>query len=407
MAKPYIINALDIGTNSIKLISVSRKPGKDEFEIIAHQEEPSLGVRRGVVIDANKVAETISSLAKKIEEETGRKVENVYASIGGGHIFSALSRGLVSVSRADRKISEEDVERVLQAAGTLSLPSNKEILEIFPKDFIVDGQDGIREAVGMEGVRLEADVVVLGGFSPYLKNSNRSILNSGLNLYYLVPTPLASSKSVLTLREKELGVCVLDVGSGTTSMSVFEEGNLIHAAVFPVGSGHITNDIAICLKTDIDTAEKIKIEFGSCKGLPSLGKRPSKSEKKILIEGEEPLEFSKKALLDIIEARVYEILSFAGDELKKISKQGSLPAGVVLTGGGSKIPGIREAAKRILKLPSRIGVPNNFSGCDDAGMATLCGLIMEGIEMEEESYSSNHGGKVKSLFKRMLKSFIP
>lgn len=407
MAKPYIINALDIGSGSIKLISVLKKPGKDDFEVIAHEEESSLGIKRGVVMDSSRVSQTISSLVKKVEEQTGRKVEGVYANIGGGHLFSVSSRGLVSVSRADRKVSEEDIDRVLQAAGVVSLPPNKEILEIFPKEFIVDGQGGVKEALGMEGVRLEADVVVLGAFSPYLKNSNKSILNSGLSINYLSPTPLASSKSVLLPREKELGVCAIDIGFGTTSMSVFEEGDLIHAAVFPVGSGHITNDIAICLKTDIDTAEKIKIEFGGCREFSVLGKRPLRSDKKIVIEGEEQLEFSKRMLSDIIEARVCEIFSFANEELKKISKQGGLPAGVVITGGGAKIPGIREAAKKILKLPARVGIPN-FAGCDDSSMAALCGLVIEGAEMEEEgNIPPSGGGRLKGAFKKILKSFIP
>lgn len=406
MAKPYIINAIDIGSNSIKLISVLKKP-KGGFEVVAYAQEPSLGIRKGIVIDSSKVANSISSLVKKVEEETGNRIENVYASIGGRHLFSTFSRGLVSVSRADRKISEEDIDRVLHAAQTISLPSNSEVLEVFPKEFIVDGQDGIKEAVGMEGVRLEADVVVLGGFSPYLKNSSKCILNSGLHANYLVPTPLASSKSVLTSKEKELGVCVLDIGSGTTSMSVFEEGSLIYAAVFPVGSGHITNDIAICLKTDIDTAEKIKIEFGSCKGFFCSKKKLPKTEKKITIEGEEPIEFSKKMLTDIIEARVYEMFDLANKELKKISKQGQLPAGIVLTGGGAKIPGIREAGKKMLKLPCRIGFPENFSGYNDASMATLCGLVMEGAEMEEEGSSSGHGKGIRHFLKKALKIFIP
>lgn len=404
MSKPYIINALDIGSSTIKLVSVSKKPGKEEFEIVAWAEEPSLGIRKGVVIDVPKVAQIISSLTKRIEEETGKKVENVYASIGGGHLFSTSSRGLVSVSRADRKISEEDIERVLQAAQTLSLPPNKEVLEVFPKEFIVDGQNGIKEAVGMEGVRLEADVVVLGGFSPYVRNSNKSISSSGLHANYLFPTPLASSKAVLTSKEKELGVCVLDIGFGTTSMSVFEEGSLVHVVVFPIGSGHITNDIAICLKTDIDTAEKIKIEFGSCKEFSS---KSSKSEKKITIEGEEQLEFSKKTLADIIEARICEIFDLVNRELKQISRQGQLPAGIVLTGGGAKIPGIREAAKKTIKLPCRIGTPDIFLRHNDTSMATLCGLAMEGAEMEEENHVPGHRKGIKSFFKKVFKIFIP
>jgi len=420
MARQYIITALDIGSGSVKLLSVSKKPGEADFKILSQNQEISSGIRKGVVIDVSKVAETISFLVQKAEQDCGQKIDNVYVSVGGGHIFSTSSRGLVSVSRADQKISEEDIERVLQAARTFSLPSNKEILEIFPKEFIVDGEGGVKEAVGMQGVRLEAEIMVLCGFSPYLKNSTQTVLNSGLQINGSVPTPLASARAVLTPREKELGVCVLDIGAGTTGMSVFEEGSLIHAAVFPVGSGYITSDIAICLKTDIDTAEKIKLEFGSCKVLPKRSKKPKRAEKKIEIdpsfsaegdgaEGEEPLVFSKKILTEIIEARVSEIFGLVNKELKKISRQGVLPAGVVLTGGGVQLPGIRELAKKELKLPCRIGVPRGFPVFQSKpGFSTLCGLVLEGADLEEEPGNlPGFGRRIKDILKRIFRIFIP
>lgn len=407
MPKPYIINALDIGSGAIKLLSVSKKPGENYFEILSQIQEPSLGIRKGVVIDVPRVAGIISSLVKKAEEDSGRKIESVYANIGGGHISCTSSRGLVSVSRADQKISEEDIERVLQAAQAISLSSNKEVIGVFPKEFIVDGESGVKEAVGMQGVRLEAETLVLCGFSPYLKNCSQTILNSGLQINDLIPDSLASARAVLTQREKELGVCVLDIGAGTTDMIVFEEGNLIHTAIFPVGSGHITSDIAICLKTDIDTAEKIKLEFGSCKAIYQNHQKSKKSDKKIKIEGEESLVFSKKELSDIIEARVSEIFSLVDKELKKISRQRLLPAGIVLTGGGAKLPGIKDLARRELKLPCRIGVSRVFAGFQaDPSLSTLCGLIIEGADLEEEQENfsnSNIWGKLRKIFR----IFIP
>ena len=407
MPKPYLINALDIGSGAIKLLCVAKKPGENYFEILSQIQEPSLGIRKGVVIDVPRVAGIISSLVKKAEEDSGRKIESVYANIGGGHISCTSSRGLVSVSRADQKISEEDIERVLQAAQAISLSSNKEIIGVFPKEFIVDGESGVKEAVGMQGVRLEAETLVLCGFSPYLKNCSQTILNSGLQINDLIPDSLASARAVLSPREKELGVCVLDIGAGTTDMIVFEEGNLIHTAIFPVGSGHITSDIAICLKTDIDTAEKIKLEFGSCKAIYQNYQKSKKSGKKIKIEGEESLVFSKKELSDIIEARVSEIFGLIDKELKKISRQRLLPAGIVLTGGGAKLPGIKDLARRELKLPCRIGVSRVFAGFQaDPSLSTLCGLIIEGADLEEEQEnfsSSNIWGKLKKIFR----IFIP
>jgi len=406
MAKPYIITGLDIGSGSIKLLSISKKSKEDEFEILSQLQEPSLGIRKGIVINSSRVADTISSLIEKAEEDCGAKINNIYANIGGSHIYSTCSKGLVSVSRDDRKISEEDVERVLQAAQAVSLSSNKEIIQVFPKEFIVDGENGVKEVVGMEGVRLEAEALLLCGFSPYIKNSSQAILNSGLQINELIPDPLASARAVLTPREKELGVCLLDVGAGTTGMAVFEEGNLIHATVFPIGSGHITNDIAICLKTDIDTAEKIKLEFGTCK---DLSQKQKKYEKKIKLEGEEALSFSTKLLTDIIDARVSEIFNLANKELKKISRQEMLPAGIVLTGGGVKLPGIKNITKKELKLPCRIGLPRGISSFQsEPGLATLCGLVLEGVDLEKQQGKFPSIGKgVKDRLKKIFKVFIP
>ncbi len=400
MPKPYIINALDIGSGSIKLLSVSKKPGERDFEILSQNQESSLGIRKGVVIDVSKVAETISSLKKKNEQDCGHKIESVYANIGGGHISCISSRGLVSVSRADQKISEEDIKRVLQAARAISLPSkNGEIIEVFPKEFIVDGEGGLKQVLGLEGVRLEADTLILCGFSPYLKNSSQTILDSGFQISELILDPLASARAILTPRERELGVCVLDIGAGTIGMAVFEEGNLIHVAVFPVGSAHITSDIAICLKTDIDTAEKIKLEFGSCKTLCS--KKANKGEKKIKIGAEEPIVFSRKELTDIIEARVSEVFDLVNKELKKISRQARLPAGVVLTGGGARLPGIKELAKKELRLPCRIGVAQGSPSFQaEPSLSTLYGLILEGLDLDE-------GPKPRNILKKILRLFIP
>lgn len=404
MAKPYIINALDIGSGSIKLLSVAKKSGESDFEILNYNQEPSLGIRKGVVIDVASVSQTISSLKNQTEQDSGQKISSVFASIGGAHIFSTSSKGLVSVSRADRKISEEDIERVLQAAQAVSLSSNKEIIAVFPKEFIVDGEGGIKEAVGLEGIRLEVEALLLCGFSPYLRNSSQTILNSGLEISDLIPAPLASARAVLTAREKELGVCLLDIGSGTTGLAVFEEGNLIHAAIFPIGSGHITSDIAICLKTDIDTAEKIKLEFGSCSSNQPLAK------KKIKINGEEePVIFSRKELTDIIEARVSEIFDLTNKELKKVSRQAMLPSGLVLTGGGARLPKIKDLAKKELKLPCRIGLPKiSHAFQEDPGLSTLYGLILEGIDSEEEQGSSwGPGQGIRNKLKKIFRIFIP
>jgi len=405
MARAHLITGLDIGTSAIKTL-VAQKSLNSELEVISQVQEPVSGTRKGVVIDTEEVSNILENILERVKTETGARINSVYLNVGGSHIFSTSSHGLVSVSRADQKISEEDVNRVLQAAQTFSLPSNKEIFDVFPREFIVDGEKGIKEALGMQGVRLEAEVLVLGGFSPYLKNLTQAVLNSDLQILDMIPSPIASARACLSPRQKELGVAILDIGAGTSGLAVFEEGDLIHLAILPIGSGNITNDIAIGLKTDIDVAERIKIEHGSC--LLSSTKTSRKKEK-IEVGEPEPLVFSQKQLVNIIEARVSEIFGEVNKELKKISREKLLPAGVILTGGGSKLPKIVELAKKELKLPCRLGKPQGFLDFEkDPSLATVCGLVLEGADLEtERSPSMLRRTNLFSKLKRIFKIFIP
>jgi len=406
MSKTPIITGLDIGTSTIKTL-VAQKTSNTELEVISQISEPASGTRRGVVIDIEEVSRIIQDILERVKLENGARIDSVYINVGGSHIFSTSSRGLVSVSRADQKISEEDIARVIQAAQTFSLPSNKEIFDVFPKEFIVDGERGVKEVLGMQGVRLEAEVLVLGGFSPYLKNLTQAVSNSNLQILDIIPSPIASARACLTPRQKELGVALLDIGAGTSGLCVFEEGDLIHLAIFPIGSANITNDIAIGLKTDIEVAEKIKIEYGSC--FSNLAKASRKKEK-IKIGEAEPLIFSQKQLMGIIEARASEIFGEVNKELKKISREKLLPAGVVLTGGGAKLPKIVELAKRELRLPCRLGKPQGFLNLEkDSTFATVCGLVLEGADALEAEKSPSYlsGANLLTKLKRIFKIFIP
>lgn len=400
MPKPRIITGLDIGTSAIKALVVLKEQGSSDFQIISQIQEPSFGVRRGVVIDPDEVSQRISSVFNKIQDKASQNINSTSVNISGSHIFIMSAHGEVAVSRADQKISQEDVERVLQAAQTFPLPANKKILDVFPKEFIVDNERGLKEVLGMQGVKLETEIFALCAFSPYYKNLTNAILNAGLQIDDLIVSPLASARAVLSLRQKELGVAVLDIGAGTSDLAVFEERDLIHVAVLPIGSGHITNDIATGLQIDVDIAERIKKEFGSC--------IYSKARQKIEIpQEEEPLVVPPKLLTKIIEARVSDIFEQTNKELKKISRQGLLPAGIVLTGGGSKLPGIVEFAKGKLKLPVRLGgLPENFTGLQpDPKLATVCGLILHGADLEEESPTLVNG--IFSRIKKIFRIFIP
>lgn len=406
MPKCSIITGLDVGTSKIKILVAKKDAGKEGLKVLSLVQEPAFGIRKGVVINIGETSRIINAAVDKAKSECGQKIDSVFANINGSHIFVSSSHGTVAVSRADQRISEEDIARVMQAAQTFSLPINKEVLDVFPKEFIVDGQRQIKEAFGMQGARLEAEVLVLGAFSPYIKNLTQAVLDSNLQISDIIPSPIAAARACLTSRQKELGVMILDIGAGTTSLAIFQEGLLVHAAVFPIGSFHITNDIAIGLRTDIDIAEDIKIEFGSCF---SQGSR--KKERIDIPNSEEPLIFSQKKVFDIVEARVLEIFNEVQKELKKISCQGLLPAGIVLTGGGSKLPRIVDLAKKELKLPCRIGKPSGFLDLEeDLSLSTVCGLVLIGADSEyaaNESALKSFGRGVGNKFQKIFKIFIP
>lgn len=410
MSKTNIITGVDIGTGSIKILVANKEPGEEKLQVVSQVRENSLGVRKGVVVDVEQVSNILRDSFSQMNEEVGLKISSVYINVDGSHLFSLPSCGTVAVSRADGKISEEDIQRVLQAAQTISLPSNKEIFDVFPKEFIIDGQSGIKTALGLQGVRLEVEVLVLGGFSPYLKNLSQAVSDSGLQILATVPSPIASARAVLTPRQKELGVAVLDIGAGTSGLAVFEEGDLIHFAILPIGSSNITNDIAIGLKLDVDAAERIKIEYGS---YPQKRAKKAKvsSREKIEIEDSESVVFSRKTLNEIVEARISEIYGEVQKELKKIAREKLLPAGIVLTGGGAKLPNIVELAKKELKLPCKMGKPQGFSDLEeDISFSTVCGLVLEGADLLEEQsqpalgeFGKGIGNKIKKAFR----IFIP
>lgn len=398
-----IITGIDIGTGSVKAVSAMRNSDTSEFEILAKIQRPVSGVRKGVVSNVDEVSETISECVKDMEIQTNQKIEGVYVNINGSHMTTSSSRGLVSVSRADQKISSEDMDRVVQAAKAFPMSKNKEIIDVFPKEYMIDGVGGIKDPLDMQGVRFEAEVLIMEGFSQYLKSTTQSILDVGIQVNDLIPGILSAAKSVLSPKEEERGVAIIDIGASTTSMAVFEEGILLHIAVFPIGSNNITNDIAIGLKCDIDTAEKIKIEFTSC----VTTKSDKKIEKVLSLESREEISFTRANLRKIVNARICEIFDLAQEELKKISKNELLPAGIVMTGGGSLLPGMSELVKKEFKLPCRVGNPSGFNPpIDDPRFSVACGLIITGYDLEDET-GSRIFGNAKDKIKRFFKSLMP
>ncbi len=413
-----IIVGIDVGTSATRIVIAQRSDKKDNKPIILGVGSvPSEGLRRGIVVDVEETVKSITESVRLAERTAGAPVENAFISIGGNHINSQFSKGVVIVSRVDGEISEEDVVRVIEAAQAVSLPNNREIIHAIPCSFSIDDQEKIKDPVGMSGTRLESEVLIVEGASPFVKNLSKCVHQSGIDVNEFVFSPLAAAKSVLNKKQKDLGVVAVDMGGGTTGISVFEDGSILRAAALPIGANHITNDIAIGLRVSVETAEKIKLEYGM-----ALPEEVSKKDKINLAEvgdDEEEELVSRHYVAEIIKARLAEIFSMVDKELKSIDRSGMLPAGVVLTGGGSKLPGIIDVAKETLKLPVQIGFPIELSGVvdrvDDPSFATVIGLLMWEAD-EEGIFSDFHDRGILSRFKfkdagdkikKIFKTFLP
>ncbi|GAC1413531.1 MAG: cell division protein FtsA [Candidatus Doudnabacteria bacterium] len=413
MAQQQYLIGLDIGSSSVRVVVGKIDENTGIPSIIGVGETPSSGIRKGVVVDIEEAVATISSALEKVERMTGVPVNHATVAIGGSHISSVESHGVIAVSRADGEITENDIIRVIDASQAISIPQNREIIHVIPKNFVVDGQSGIKDPLGMTGIRLEVDTVIVQAAVPFIKNLTKAIQQAGLNIDDLVLAPLAAAESVLTKRQKELGVALVDMGGGTTGLVVFEEGQLLHTSIVPVGSGHITNDVAIGLRTSIETAEKVKQQFGH-----AMPKEINRSEEIDLskIDPSEDEHVSRHHLAEITEARLEEIFDLINKELKQINRDGKLPSGMVFTGAGAKIPGILELAKKQLKLPVQLGIPTNVTTIidrvEDPSYATAVGLILwakeyfggnKGSANFAKNLLDNQGvNRMKSLFKKFL-----
>ncbi len=412
MSKENIVIGLDLGTSQIRTIVAQIQGDDSKPLVLGVGTAPSAGISNGVVVDIEETINAINKSKEEAERIAGVPIEHAFVSINGKHIVSQFSKGVVAVSRADGEISEEDVNRVINAAQAISIPNNKEIINIVPCSYTIDGQEQIKYPVGMSGVRLEVNALLVQGAAPFIKNLEKCVQQRcGIDIDDLVFAPMAATKAVISRRQKELGVVVVDLGKETTGISVYEDGNILGMKIIPIGSGHITNDIAIGLRTSIDVAEKIKLEYGN-----TVPEEINKNEEIDLSEMDSNEEgvFKRQYISEIIEARVEEIFTMVDDELKKLDKSGMLPAGVVITGGGAKLPGIITLAKRVLRLPAQIGYPMEMNGVvdkiDDPEFATSVGLILweaddNGAFSMEKKGGVDFGGlgrKIGGILKNIL-----
>ncbi|TSC52375.1 MAG: cell division protein FtsA [Parcubacteria group bacterium LiPW_72] len=414
MPRQEIISGIDLGSANIRVIIVERGGLEDKPRILGIGESPSFGIRKGIIVDVEEIVTSISSALEKAERMAGSPVGRAYVSVGGAQVSYLESRGVIAISRADGEISKNDVSRVIEAASAVSISSNREILHILPRDFIVDDEGGIKDPVGMNGVRLEAVTTIVETSSSLLNNLTRCVERTGVDVAGLVFAPLASAWSVLEKRQRDLGVVLIDLGGGSTSFSVYEEGGLLSGGALPVGGEHISSDLAIGLRTSMDTAERVKIEYGSC--LPREIDKQEEIDLQKVVKQEKGV-VSRREVAEIIEARGEEIFKMIDKELHKIGRSAQLPAGAVLVGGGAKLPGVVDLAKEILRLPAQIGFPMGLSisvdKVDDPVFATATGLIHWGLgEGNRFSFEFNREGLTKlnsgmDRMKRWFKNFLP
>lgn len=380
MAGQNLIAGLDIGTT--KIVAIIAEPDDDgTLRILGVGKSPSLGLRRGVVVNLEKTIRSIEDALDSAERLAGVEIGSVFAGIAGDHIRSINSRGVIAVSRKGNEITQADVDRVVDAAKAIALPMDREIIHVIPQEFIVDDQPGIKDPVGMAGVRLEGEIHIITGAVTSAQNIYKSVQRAGVEVQDLVLQPLATSYSVLSDDEKELGVAVLDLGGGTADLAVFYDGSIRHTAVIGLGGENVTNDVAIGLRTPRDQAELIKIEHGVSLQVmvdaderievPGVGGRP-------------PREVSRDVLAAIIEPRMEEIFQLTLREIQRSEFADLLTTGMVITGGGAMIDGACELAEQVFDLPVKLGIPTGVAGLSEEVMtpvyATAVGLLQYAIQ---------------------------
>ena len=395
-----LIVGLDIGTSKVVAIVGEISPNK-EIEIIGLGSSRSRGLKKGVVVNIESTVHTIQRAIEEAELMAGCEIHSVYTGIAGSHIRSLNSHGIVAIR--DNEVSVSDVDRVIDAARAVAIPADQKILHILPQEFIIDSQEGIKEPIGMSGVRLEAKVHMVTGSVSSAQNIVKCVRRCGLEVDDIILEQLASSNAVLTEDEKELGVCLIDVGGGTTDIAVFTEGSIHHTAVIPIAGDQVTNDIAVALRTPTQYAEDIKVRYACALTqlanpeetieVPSVGDRPARR-------------LARQTLAEVVEPRYEELFTLVQAELRRSGYEDLIAAGIVLTGGSSKMEGVIELAEEIFHMPVRIGIPQYVSGLSDVVKnpiySTGVGLLLFGQRQMNEAMPGMHlNGSVKGVWERM------
>ena len=395
-----LIVGLDIGTSKVVAI-VGEVMQDGELEVIGIGSHPSRGLKKGVVVNIESTVHSIQRAVEEAELMAGCQIHSVYAGIAGSHIRSLNSHGIVAIR--DKEVAPGDVERVIDAARAVAIPADQKILHILPQEFVIDSQEGIREPVGMCGVRLEAKVHMVTGAVSAAQNIIKCVRRCGLEVDDIILEQLASSYSVLTDDEKELGVCIVDIGGGTTDIAVFTEGSIRHTAVIPIAGDQVTNDIAVALRTPTQHAEEIKVKYACALTqmasaeesieVPSIGDRP-------------PRRLARQTLAEVVEPRYEELLTLIQAELRRSGFEDLVAAGIVMTGGSSKIEGLIDLAEEVFHMPVRLGMPQYVTGLVDVVRnpiyATGVGLLLFGHHnRDQQSLDIGLGKGLRGVWDRM------
>lgn len=442
-----LIVGLDVGTSKVCTI-IGEMTCDNHINILGMGTNPSLGLQKGVIVNIEQATATIATTIEQAERQASLKIGSAFVGVSGGHISSVNSRGVVAVAKTNRDIGSDDVARVIDSARSVTLPQQREVLHIIPRTFVIDGQDGVRDPVGMNGYRLEVETHIATGTISALTNLFKGVQRTGVEVEELVFSPLAASEAVLSDAEKRLGVCLLDIGAGTTDIALYIDGSIWHTAVIPVGGNNITNDISMVCRISPEAAERLKVKYGDAsvtgpyKGLYAdyYGKGPVKLDLRSRVRQDEESDassapdemlevdsidmgrkqqVSRNLLNEIIHARTRQLFDMVQAEIKKSGYDGMIPAGLVLTGGTANLTGITDAAGHVLRLPVRIGAPRGLS--EVAGtlsvpaFATSVGLVLWGMKKRSgaeilQNNSRRGGGAglaVGRKFGGWLREFLP
>ncbi len=404
LSRGNFVTGLDIGTSSIKVAVAERRSGKPALVHVAKIE--CHGLRKGAIVEMSEASQAVNRALVGVKKISKSAARNVYISIGTPQAKMQSSRGIVAVSRADAEIYQDDIDRAKRASEAVNLPQNRMIIHTLTKEFIVDGVGDIADPLGLSGSRLEVQSLIIDAFSPHIKNLMRAVELAGGEVAGLVFGPLVAARAALSKKQKDLGTALVDIGAGTTGLSVYEEGRLVGVAKFPVGAANISNDIAVGLKIPVDAAEEVKLHYGYAIA-KDVGQKEQIELKKFLAEAKGSV--SRRFVAEVIESRLEEVFDLVNEELKVLQKFGELPGGVVLVGGGAKLPGITDLAKQEMKLSSQIGFAQaeeweaeggSFKEfLEDPEFAGAFGLVLWGVDGEGWASDRSSGFDVRKIIR--------